>query len=135
MDFEKKLVASLKASGFSATAPRRAVASALYSYGLQTMSQLIKRCPDVDRASIYRSVKLLEELHVITRVPQGFKHKFELSDNFLPHHHHIVCSGCGRMADIEQRELEELLDKVAESEGYRLNSHKVELIGVCANCN
>jgi len=124
----------LKKSGLSITKPRKDVFNALYLYGLQSISDLTIRCPDIDRASIYRTVALLEDLNITTRVPQGFKYKLELSDMFLPHHHHIACSLCGKHTDIEQLNLERLLDDIALRENYKLTSHKVELVGVCPNC-
>ena len=96
-----KYVNILKNNDLSITLPRKLVFEALYSFGLQTMRQLIERCKDSDRASIYRTVSILESIGVINRIPQGFKYKIELSEEFLPHHHHIVCSGCGRHSDVE----------------------------------
>lgn len=124
----------LKENGFSVTTPRLLVFEMLYTYGLQTIGQLIKRCASSDRASIYRSVQLLENLGAVNRIPQGFKYKLELSEIFLPHHHHIVCTQCGRHTDVEQTKLEDLLMQIADHEGYRLISHKVELSGLCPAC-
>lgn len=124
----------LKSNGYSVTTPRLLVFESLHTYGLQTISQLIRRCNLSDRASVYRTVSLLESMGVVNRVPQGFKYKLELSEIFLPHHHHIICSVCGRHADVEQTKLENLLVSISDSEGFLLLSHKVELIGTCGSC-
>lgn len=124
----------LKKAGLSVTMPRRAVFNALYSYGLQDMSELIVRCRGADRASVYRTVTLFEDHNIATRVPHGFKYKIELSDKFLPHHHHIACSVCDKHTDIEQINLERLLNEIALAENYQLTSHKVELTGICPHC-
>ncbi len=129
-----KYVNILKKNDLSITLPRKLVFEALYSFGLQTMRQLIDRCKASDRASIYRTVSTLESIGVINRIPQGFKYKIELSEEFLPHHHHIVCSSCGRHSDVEQESLETLLRTMAKDTDYDLTSHKVELVGLCANC-
>lgn len=129
-----KYVQVLKQNNLSVTHPRKLVFEALYSFGLQTMRQLIDRCAASNRASIYRTVSLLVSVGVVNRIPQGFKYKLELSEIFLPHHHHIICTICGRSSDLEQSKLEHLLESMANSEGYRLGSHKVELQGVCSNC-
>lgn len=116
------------------TTPRKVVFEVLYSYGLQSMSQLIQRSKSVDRASVYRTADLLERIGAINRVPQGFKYKLELSEAFLPHHHHIACIRCGKQSDIEQKKLEELLESIAQEKSFKLVSHKVELQGICSNC-
>lgn len=124
----------LKSHRLSITTPRLEVFDALYTYGLQTVNQLLSRCPLSDRASIYRSITLLERLGAVNRIPQGFKYKLELSEVFLPHHHHIICVRCGRHSDVEQKRLEDVLISIADSEGYTLASHKVELQGLCPKC-
>ena len=129
-----KLESTLKNAGYSSTKPRKIVFEALYAFGLQTMNQLIDRCDSCDRASVYRAVETLESIGAVQRVQQGFKYKLELSDSFLPHHHHIVCSGCGKSADIEQARLENLLEDIARNEDFILVSHKIELSGICSRC-
>lgn len=124
----------LKQHGYSVTTPRKVVFEVLYSYGLQTMSQLITRSKGIDRASTYRAIDILEKIGAVSRVPQGFKYKIELSEKFLPHHHHITCSNCGRQSDIELGTLEILLEKIAVDNEYTLQSHKVELQGICSEC-
>ena len=131
---QAQFMSLLKISGYSITTPRLLVFEMLYTYGLQTISQLIIRSAPCDRASVYRSVELLENLGVVNRIQQGFKYKLELSEIFLPHHHHIVCTKCGRHTDVEQNKLEELLTAIAENENFTLTSHKVELSGICSGC-
>jgi Fe2+ or Zn2+ uptake regulation protein len=125
----------LKKHRLSVTSPRKVVFEVLYSYGLQSMPQLISRAKGIDRASVYRTVDILERIGAISRVPQGFKYKLELSEKFLPHHHHIVCTNCGRQSDIEQSRLEDLLESIAQDNSYTLSSHKVELQGLCSKCS
>ena len=133
--YAKKYAELLREYGYSITAPRKIVFEILYSYGLQSMNQLIHRAKIVDRASIYRTVDILEKVGAINRIPQGFKYKIELSEMFLPHHHHIVCTKCGKQSDIEQTLLEEQLEKLATDNNYHLTSHRVELLGTCSACS
>ena len=133
--YAKKYADLLKEHGYSITSPRKVVFEILYSYGLQSMNQLIHRAKSVDRASIYRVIDILEKIGAINRIPQGFKYKVELSEMFLPHHHHIVCTNCGKQSDIEQTLLEEQLEKLAADNNYILTSHRVELLGTCSTCS
>ena len=132
--YAQKISELLKKNHYSLTTPRKVVFEVLYSFGLQTVQQLISRSKSIDRSSVYRALRVLEDVGAAHRVPQGFKYKVELSDAFLPHHHHIACTQCGRHSDIEQNKLEEILAQIAEENSYTLTSHKVELLGVCANC-
>jgi Fur family ferric uptake transcriptional regulator len=132
--YAKNFAELLKKQGYSVTKPRKIVFEVLYSYGLQNMNQLISRSKSVNRASVYRAIDVLDTIGAINRVPQGFKYKVELSEKFLPHHHHIICTTCGRQSDIEQTKLEEMLISIAEANNFTLGSHKVELQGICSNC-
>ena len=133
--YAKKLTELLKTSGYSITAPRKVVFEVLYSFGLQSMSQLVERCKTIDRASVYRSVDVLEKVGAIVRVPQGLRYNLELSDTFLPHHHHILCIKCGQQTEIEQSALEKLLTSIAADLNYSLTAHKLELQGICTKCH
>jgi Fur family ferric uptake transcriptional regulator len=129
-----QLLDVLKRNGFSITRPRRLVFECLYTHGLLSMNQLIEKLTDVDRASVYRSVNTLERCGVISRVRQGFRYKLELSDLFLPHHHHMICVQCSRQQEVSSEYIEEALARIANEIGYSLTGHEIELRGVCPAC-
>src|ERR1700722_13846047 len=87
----EELKAALKSREYSLTAARQAVFSALLDKEPQTMQQLVAACPTIDRASVYRTVSLFEQLGVVQRLQIGWKYKLELSDRFHHHHHHLTC--------------------------------------------
>lgn len=133
---QDKLVATLKKHGYSMTQPRQVVFNALLSGTPRSMRELILDLSSViDRASIYRTVALFEELGVVVRVNQGWKYKIELSDIFSPHHHHINCTNCGRSVSFDEPdELDQLLTQIAMKHGFRIDDHTLELSGICASC-
>lgn len=50
------------------------------------------------------------------------------------HHHHLICDECGATVEIEASEIESWSRGVAQTQGFRLTSHTVELFGICRNC-
>lgn len=87
--------------------------------------------PDVSRTTVYRTLETLVELGLVRRVHQtGTPGRF---DGKTYRHHHLVCSRCGKMADIEAPELNELA-LPEEAHGFRVDDYMVQLIGVCAEC-
>ena len=50
------------------------------------------------------------------------------------HHHHVVCSRCGRVADIADEGLRTVVNEVARRTGYRVDEHRLELFGLCPGC-
>jgi len=84
----------------------------------------------ISLATVYRSIKLMEEEGLITRVPlPGEPDRYESAGK--PHHHHFHCRGCGRVFEVDgcPPNLEHLLPK-----GFTLDSHELTLYGRCADC-
>ncbi len=133
---QKLLSQTLKTAGYSYTLPRKFVFGLFSSQPPQSMVQLTRRSAGtIDRASLYRTVKLFEELGIIHRVHVGWKHKLELSEHFLSHHHHIYCERCGKIIDVkEPPQLKNYIDIIGQKTGFRITSHSFELEGVCADC-
>ena len=131
----EKLQETLKASRFSLTKSRRLVFQKLHDLGPLSVADLSDACqPQVDRATVYRSVDLFERLGVVNRIWHGFKNHVELSEIFTPHHHHAVCQNCGRTIDITSQALESLVANIAKEHAFITVNHSVELSGYCKNC-
>ena len=50
------------------------------------------------------------------------------------HHHHLVCTSCGKTIEVEGSAVERWANTVAKNNGFRKVSHVVELFGLCAKC-
>lgn len=133
---QDKLITTLKNNGYSLTKTRQALFSALLSGKPRTMRELTLDLASVmDRASIYRTVALFEELGIVVRVQQGWKYKVELSDKFSPHHHHLNCTQCGKILSFnEPAGFEKIINNLAEAHLFHLSGHTLELQGLCHNC-
>lgn len=52
----------------------------------------------------------------------------------IGHHHHLVCTSCGKTIEVEGSSVERWANTVAKNNGFRKVSHVVELFGLCAKC-
>jgi Fur family ferric uptake transcriptional regulator len=86
-------------------------------------------------ATIYRTLKLLCELGIGQERHFG-DHKTTF-DNVLhkKHHDHIICGQCGKIVEFECPGIEELQEKMAKKLGFVLQSHRLELYGLCKDCS
>ena len=130
------LAALLKEKGYSLTKPRKKVFDLLRGQEPQGMQVLVKRAEGaVDRATIYRTIELFEELGIINRLNIGWKYKVELSDVFAEHHHHFYCTNCTRTYKLEANPmLETMIDSIASKDGFAPRGHQLEVVGLCPNC-
>ena len=131
---ELTLKKTLQDSERSLTLPRREVFRILQVHGPLSTAELASHCQATDRATVYRCVTLFEELGIVNRIWHGFKSTLELSEIFTPHHHHAVCSECGKTLDLSSRGLEEAISALAKEHGFLSLGHSVELHGYCEDC-
>jgi Fur family ferric uptake transcriptional regulator len=125
----------LEARGYRVTPSRRAViAGVLQQAGHFTVDDLLRRCRGAGRATVFRTIRLLTELGVVCRVllDDGSLH-YRLSER-PQHHHHLVCTGCGKVQDLDQCSVSDLVRELSRSSGYEIDGHWLEFYGHCAAC-
>ena len=135
MDMLPALREALKRYGQSLTQPRQKIFTALQYQEPLTMHELVARCAGVDRASVYRTVALFEQLGIVQRLQTGWKYKLELTEPFHTHHHHATCLQCGRSFVVPIDEaVEKHLQTAAGRISFQLAHHQIELQGTCTDC-
>lgn len=136
-----EILQALGAGGYRLTRARRAVAEAVGAQGGHfTAEQLLDdaraRHAAVARATVFRSLDLLAGVGLVERVdlPSG-EHAYVRCRAASDHHHHLVCSRCGRAVDIGDLGIEPLLAELGRRTGYRIDSHRLEVYGQCPACS
>jgi Fur family ferric uptake transcriptional regulator len=139
-DQTERIVQALKRAGYQATPNRRLVAELVAGTGGHfTAADLLERGRrervNIGRATVFRALELLASLRVVERLdlPSG-SHAYVVCDPD-EHHHHLVCSKCGRNEDIADGALASLIDEIGRRNGYRIEAHRLELFGICPACN
>ena len=89
----------------------------------------------VGRATVFRTLDLLTEIGALERLdlPDG-EHAYVACEP-EGHHHHVVCHSCGRSTDVPDAGLQAVVREIGERTGYRIDSHRLELYGLCAECS
>jgi Fur family transcriptional regulator, ferric uptake regulator len=89
----------------------------------------------VGRASVYRALEQLTDLHLVTRLEVGQDAaRYEPVHPGGEHHHHLVCDRCGRITPFEDRALETAIDRVSRRVRFDVGDHDVVLHGACERC-
>ena len=90
--------------------------------------------PAIGYATIYRTLKLLCECGLCRELKfEDGTTRYEHLYNHQ-HHDHLICTGCGEIAEFENETIEKLQESVAASHGFTIYSHKLDLYGLCAKC-
>jgi Fur family ferric uptake transcriptional regulator len=135
---ETAILTGLDRAGYRATEPRRLVATLIATVdGHFTAAQLIRQARirrlGIGRATIFRTLEVLETLGIVERLdlPSG-EHAYVACER--AHHHHIVCSRCGRTSEIDDAGLRLVVAEITRRSGYRVDKHRLELFGLCPAC-
>jgi len=128
------IVQRLEMQGHRLTGSRRRVLDALLAAPAHfTVDDVLQLVPDVGRATVFRTMKLLQDLNVVCRVlmEDGSLH-YRLSAR--GHHHHLVCRSCGRVEDFANCDVSSLVQQLSSSTEYEIEGHWLEIYGRCAAC-
>lgn len=131
---EQEVKQLLKSRGFSSTKTRRSVLQAILRLQPATIAELIAALPEVDRATVYRTIDLFIDLAIVKHISTGMEQRIELGDNFQSHHHHLTCLRCGKVVDIHTPEIEAAIEQTAVSNLFRPIRHDLEISGYCSSC-
>lgn len=130
-----RLIDLVNISGNSITnSRRRIIAEIARKEGLFTSEELAKSLPNIGRATVYRTLKLLYDIGSICRINIVDEHSYyalSLSD----HHHHTVCKECNKIEEINLIGFEKDLRLYEKNINGNILSHNLEIYIVCGECD
>jgi Fe2+ or Zn2+ uptake regulation protein len=129
MQSDQVLTEALRARGQRVTLPRLMV-HRFVSRAPQhvTADDIHRELPSLSFGTIYSTLDLLEDLHLVRRV--STTDGVAVYDSRMDAHDHALCRVCGRMFDIPSS-----MRKPARGpDGFEVEEAVVQLIGVCADC-
>lgn len=131
----------LRRDGQRYTANRRTLVEVLAgSEGPVTMAEVLAAADGLAQSSAYRNLGVLEEAGVVHRlVTADDTWRYELAEDLTGHHHHLICTGCGDVLDIDvpadlEAHIGGLVSSVAERTGFSVDHHRLDLLGLCPAC-
>lgn len=130
--------AALDDAGYRRTGARRSIADLIAARnGPFTAADLVAdaraRRLRIGRATVFRTLDVLADLHAVERIdlPTG-EHAYVACEP--AHHHHVVCSSCGASRDVDDAGWRSVVRDIEKKTGYRVDDHRLELFGLCADC-
>lgn len=98
----------------------------------QIYQDLLPEHSGMSLATVYNNLKTL--------VDEGFVYEMKFSDitsryDFVKHEHgHIICSNCGRVADFDIPNVQDILTDASEQTNYLVKGMNLEIQGICEDC-
>ena len=90
--------------------------------------------PRIGYTTVYRMMKLM--------IRCGLAREIELADGITryehlfnhEHHDHLICMECGNSIEFYNPEIEALQDSASAQLGFKVLDHKLQIYGVCQEC-
>ena len=123
------------------TSGRRAIVDLLLSAGHPvSIGDIAERLPGLPRSSAYRHLTDLQAAGLIRRIAASDEFtRFELAEDLTEHHHHLLCVSCGKVTDVTlptgfEHRVADAVSDIAAAEGFEPHSHRLDVLGLCADC-
>lgn len=136
---EEKFREFLEIRGEKLTNPRRVLVRHVFSSHKhfdadELVADLRKTEANVSRSTVYRTLRLL--------VDSGLLREFRLANRTVyehdfgyPSHDHMHCTQCDAIVEFRNEEIRRIRDVVAAEHGFRAESHRFVVEGVCSDCS
>lgn len=135
------LKSRLRGQSRKITGPRAAILEILRRHphpltNKEILSELAKGRGRCNLATVYRSMHLLEKMGMVKRFDFGDgAGRFELvGENDDGHHHHLVCTKCSEVVEIDECFPHEIEKQIAAKNRFKGVTHKLEFFGICPGC-
>ena len=132
----------LKKKGYKLTPQRRSIVDTIIDNEGQHLTaeeiydKVKKSCPEIGLATVYRTILLLEELGVISRLElnDGCSRYEILHSNETHRHHHLICNICHKVLEVQDDLLEDLEVDIQNRYRFKILDHSVKFYGICDEC-
>lgn len=138
----ERLKENLKKNGYKLTPQRRAIVDIIVMeegthLTTEELYDLVrKECPEIGLATVYRTVQLLGEIGVLSKLDlnDGCS-RYELVHEEENHqHHHLICKNCGKVIEVHGDLLDYLEHSIEEKYNFKVINHSVKFYGICCDC-
>jgi len=130
-------IKTFKEKGLKLTPQRRLIVEAIHNADVnltaeEIISHVQARMPEVHKSTIYRTLDILEKA--------GCVFKSELDDHTIyhhaeeGHHHHLVCSRCGRITECDEDLFKSVEKSLIEQYGFHVDFKHLVMSGLCEEC-
>ena len=130
----------LRADGLRRTPQREAIVEVLADAGAALPASVVfararRRLPGLGERALERTVALLTDAGALDAFPSAGGTIVYRLCGVTGHHHHLICSECGRTVEVALPRLEQLIAQLAQTHGFTEVGHHLELHGRCSACS
>ena len=132
------IVTKLSEKGYRLTPQRLMILSAIensddHISAEEIYAQVVAKYPNVNISTVYRTLELLKRLGLVTETDLGGgRVRYHPADR--GHHHHLVCTECGAIIDLDESLLSSLESRLLREYKFIADLKHLAIFGHCTNC-
>jgi Fur family transcriptional regulator, peroxide stress response regulator len=132
-----RAIVTLKESGVRITPQRHAVLDYLMNSQIHPTADDIYKAlegkfPNMSVATVYNNLRVLRENGLVRELTYGdSSSRFDCN---LTEHYHVICESCGKIVDFHYPSLDEVESLAEKVTGFDVSHHRMEVYGVCEEC-
>ncbi|MDO9547246.1 MAG: Fur family transcriptional regulator [Pelolinea sp.] len=135
---QKEWERQLQQTGSRLTEPRRAILKVITESDhpltpIQIYDQARQSEPYLGLVTVYRTIEILENLHLIDRI-HNLGQCQTIFRGTSGHQHLLTCTQCGSSVHFEGLLAEAQFEEIAAFNGYKISGHWLQLYGLCQQC-
>jgi Fur family ferric uptake transcriptional regulator len=88
----------------------------------------------VSRSTVYRALSQLVDAGLLRSIARQDGRDVYEHDYGYPGHDHLICRRCGSLTEFRNTQIREFLEDVAAEHGFRMEGHRLEVMGLCDAC-
>jgi Fur family ferric uptake transcriptional regulator len=128
----------MRNSGYRVTPQRKIILDAICEAGHgvtieEIILRLRKKSPSLDRATVYRNLIFLQNLHLVNSTGSGKSRRFEIAS--VEPHHHLLCRKCGRETGLDRKYVEKLKATIRKEFDFVIDNNHLSFQGLCSRCS
>jgi len=126
----------LKERGFKYTGKREEMiricaTEKRYLSAKDIMERMKENYPTLSFDTVYRNLSTFVELGILEETEFDGEGKFRLSCSTHGHHHHVICTTCGKTSTLPNCPMA-VIPQIPED--FQVTGHKFEVYGTCKEC-
>lgn len=126
----------MKEKGFKYTEKRKQMLELFagrdkYLTAKEVLEALRPAYPGLSVDTVYRNLSLFAVLGILEMTELSGEKRFRFACDARRHHHHFICTECGKTKEIDICPMERLATQL---DGYEIADHKFEIYGTCPQC-
>jgi len=136
MSSGNKIIEAFRSKGYKATPQRIAIAQSVLKSKEHPSAEIVyeevKRYhPTLSLSTVYNTLHILRDMNMVNELAFNDSIRYDPNTRL---HINLVCDRCGKIIDLEDPGLEEILGRVSKKKGFIVKGNRLVVYGICRSC-